>query len=384
MSILCSNNQSNPKGAAYASSGNSFRGGVSSRFTRHLKGQSTVEYVLIIAIIVLVVLIAGPLVSSAIRNQFDTVAGAIGSGTTGENFYEPEDIPDPQNGTAFAVYSEDDHSLMFYKRRGVPKVGDMFNYRGVTQVYLGIETDAYDLAGDRWYDAVTTPWYGRRDDILSVSVIDGGIAPKSLSYYFQNLENVTSIDISKFSAPAKQGLFHTFSGCTKLTDVALGPQSPWSLDSAFTNCRALSSVDLRPLDLGSVQVCCYLFAGCSSLKTIEGVADIGRNNPYRIEEAFLGCSSLKSLDLSEWNTSYAVADNGHVVRLFEGCTNLCSIEIGANWTWNSSGYGLLPTQSFDGADGKWYSVTTGKGYAPADIPSVKADTYVASRNMLGK
>lgn len=91
-----------------------FGGGVSPRFTRRPKGQSTVEYVLIIAIIVLVVLIVGPWVSSAIGNQFNTVAGAIGSGTTGENFYEPVDIPDPQNGTAFAVYSEDDHSLMFY------------------------------------------------------------------------------------------------------------------------------------------------------------------------------------------------------------------------------------------------------------------------------
>lgn len=95
MSILCSISQSNPRGAAYACSGNSFRGGVSPRFTRRLKGQSTVEYVLIIAIIGLVVLIAGPWVSSAIRNQFNTVTDAIGSGTTGENFYEPEDIPDP-------------------------------------------------------------------------------------------------------------------------------------------------------------------------------------------------------------------------------------------------------------------------------------------------
>lgn len=65
-SILCSISQSNPRGAAHACSGNSFRGGVSPRFTRRPKGQSTVEYVLIIAIIVLVVLIAGPWVSSAI------------------------------------------------------------------------------------------------------------------------------------------------------------------------------------------------------------------------------------------------------------------------------------------------------------------------------
>ena len=57
-----------------------FGGGVSPRFTRRLKGQSTIEYVLVIAIIALVVLIAGPWVSSAIRNQFNLVAGAIGNG----------------------------------------------------------------------------------------------------------------------------------------------------------------------------------------------------------------------------------------------------------------------------------------------------------------
>ena len=72
--------QSNPKGAAHACSGNSFRGGVSRRFTRRLRGQSTVEYVLVIAIIGLVVLIAGAWVSSAIRNQFNTVAGTLGNG----------------------------------------------------------------------------------------------------------------------------------------------------------------------------------------------------------------------------------------------------------------------------------------------------------------
>ena len=103
--------------------------------------EGTVEYVLIIAIIVLVVLIAGPWVSSAIRNQFNLVVGTLGSGSTGENFYEPVDISYPENGTAFAVYSEDDHSFMFYKRRGVPKVGDMFNYRRVTKVYTGFEDE---------------------------------------------------------------------------------------------------------------------------------------------------------------------------------------------------------------------------------------------------
>ena len=57
-----------------------FGGGVSPRFTRRLKGQSTIECVLVIAIIALAVLIAGPWVSSTIRNQFNLVAGTLGNG----------------------------------------------------------------------------------------------------------------------------------------------------------------------------------------------------------------------------------------------------------------------------------------------------------------
>ena len=59
-----------------------FGGGVSPRNTR-LRGQGAIEYVLIIAIIVLIVMIAGPWVSSAIRNQFNTVAGVLVNGTAG-------------------------------------------------------------------------------------------------------------------------------------------------------------------------------------------------------------------------------------------------------------------------------------------------------------
>lgn len=87
-----------------------FGGGrVSPRFTRRPKGQSTIEYVLIIAIIVLVILIAGPWVSSAIRNQFNLVAGTLGNGINkgswesgstggGNGSLTDADIVDPVHG----------------------------------------------------------------------------------------------------------------------------------------------------------------------------------------------------------------------------------------------------------------------------------------------
>ena len=59
-----------------------FGGGVSPRGTL-LRGQSIIEYVLIIAVIGLVIVFAGPGVAGAIRNQFNLVGNTVNSGTTG-------------------------------------------------------------------------------------------------------------------------------------------------------------------------------------------------------------------------------------------------------------------------------------------------------------
>ena len=56
------------------------RGGVSPRGTL-LRGQSIIEYVLIIAIIGLVIVFAGPGVAGAIRNQFNLVGNTVNNGT---------------------------------------------------------------------------------------------------------------------------------------------------------------------------------------------------------------------------------------------------------------------------------------------------------------
>ena len=59
-----------------------FGGGESPRGTL-LRGQSIIEYVLIIAIIGLVIVFAGPGVAGAIRNQFNLVGNTVNNGTVG-------------------------------------------------------------------------------------------------------------------------------------------------------------------------------------------------------------------------------------------------------------------------------------------------------------
>ena len=57
-------------------------GGVAPKTTR-FRGQSIIEYVLIIAVIGLVIVFAGPGVAGAIRNQFNLVGNTLNSGTNG-------------------------------------------------------------------------------------------------------------------------------------------------------------------------------------------------------------------------------------------------------------------------------------------------------------
>ena len=67
-----------------------FGGGVSPRDIR-LRGQSIIEYVLIIAAIGLVIVFAGPGVAGAIRNQFNLVGNTLNSGTGGNSFMSAEE-----------------------------------------------------------------------------------------------------------------------------------------------------------------------------------------------------------------------------------------------------------------------------------------------------
>ena len=283
-SILCSISQSNPKGAAHVCSGNSFRGGVSPRFTRRPKGQSTVEYVLIIAIIVLVVLIAGPWVSSAIGNQFNLVAGAIGNGIDkgswetgstggGNGSLTDADIVDPVHGTAFAVYSADDHSLMFYKRKGLPEIGCMFNCRRVTEVYRGFENESYGLVGYdptlRNWDTCDTdvPWFEMRTKVTKVTVVDRGIKPHCLAQYFRRFENLESADLGNFDLSETVSLYGLFLLCSSLRSANVPSVSNvcTNFQDAFAYCPSLVKLNFGECDFSGGKIFFHMFTLSRSL-----------------------------------------------------------------------------------------------------------------------
>lgn len=258
------------------------------------------------------VLFAGPWIASAIRNQFDAVTETLNDGTSGNAFKNPVDIPDPKRGTAFAVYSEDDNSLMFYKRRGVPKVGDMFNDRRVTDVYTGFETDRYanqqHNPDGSWYGNVpNTPWWPVRSAVRAVKVVDSGISPASIHYWFYSMENLTSVDVEKLDTSRCSDFFLTFGCCDKLVSLDLSSWSTRSLtklDGTFLGCERMRALDINGWDTSNVTSFHCLFHLCQSMDddAMQSVTDSLEINEKATNFGlmFEGCYRL-NLDCSNWN-----------------------------------------------------------------------------------
>ena len=142
------------------------RGGVSPRSAR-LRGQSIIEYVLIIAIIGLVIVFAGPGVAGAIRNQFNLVGNTVDTGTDGSNFMSAEEKAyqeamktvvnkdakdwtlDEQKAAATDIAKNGTSSVVYAKAKAAMEAGTKFSAKltnGKTLEYRIIGINHDDLA----------------------------------------------------------------------------------------------------------------------------------------------------------------------------------------------------------------------------------------------
>ena len=300
---------------------------------------------------------------------------------------------------AFAVYSADDGSLNFYKRSGVPAAGEQFNGKTATATYTGIE----DTNGSQ-------PWSEYMSDIKTATVVDSGIQPKNTAFWFSRCANMTQFDASKLDVSQTTNMMLMFSGCSSLTDLSslagwdtsqvtdmgnmfsslsritdLSSISGWNT-SSVTNMGGMLAglttpiaLDLSNWDTSNVTNMGNMFSSSSGISTVGDLSNWDTSNVTNADSMFFGCSSLTSLALSGWDTS-KVSD---MDNMFDFCNNLQLVMLGDKWQWVGT-KGYLPTpdpQYITGADGKWYD-TDGNGYAPADIPSNKAMTYYASKDLV--
>ena len=249
---------------------------------------------------------------------------------------------------AFAVYSADDGSLNFYKRSGVPAAGEAFNGKTATAVYTGIETETYR-------SDMSVPWSQYRGVVKTVTVADEGIAPVSTAMWFYHMSHLESADISK-----------------------LDTSNVTSMSYMFGQCNALTALDLSSFDTRNVTDLSKMFYFCFRLTALD-LSSFDTRNVTDLSGMLYACGSLTALDLSSFDTRNVTDLSG----MFWSCSKLQEVTFGENWKWvGTNGYLPVPSDSYiTGADGKWYD-TDSNGYAPADIPTGKAATYYASKDLV--
>ena len=295
--------------------------------------------------------------------------------------YAPKDIPSGKADTyyavapkqAFAVYSADDNSLDFYKRETVPSAGDTFNGKTATEVYTGIET----LPGS----ANSIPWKSHVSTIAAAAVADEGISPISCAYWFVNCGKMASCDVSKLDTTNVTNMTYMFFNCRALTSLDVShfdTSKVTNMSAMFGSCKSLASLDVSAWDTSSVTSMSSMFYNCTSLATLD-VSSWNTSNVTTMGSMFQGCTSLRTLSLSGWSVSKLKTIGG----MFDGCTKLQEVSFGPAWIWvSTNGFPPAPSSSYiAGADGKWHAKSDGKAYAPASIPSGKADTYYASKSL---
>ena len=105
----------------------------------------------------------------------------------------------------------------------------------------------------------------------------------------------------------------------------------------FYNCSSLKSIDLSSFNTTNVNNMSSMFSDCSSLKSID-LSSFNTTNVNNMCQMFSVCSSLKSIDLSSFNTTN-VNNMGY---MFFGCSSLKSIDLSSFNTTNVNNmYGMF-------------------------------------------
>lgn len=95
-----------------------------------------------------------------------------------------------------------------------------------------------------------------------------------------------------------------------------------SMDNMFVGCSSLRSLDVSSLDTSNVTSMVSMFTSCSSLTSLD-LSSFDTSNVTDMAYMFLSCSSLTSLDVSSFDTSNVT----NMIQMFASCTSLRSLDL---------------------------------------------------------
>ena len=157
---------------------------------------------------------------------------------------------------------------------------------------------------------------------------------KIMDRMFFNSNKLKQVDVSNWDTSNVTSMNGTFFYCQSIDGLDV---SNWDVSKVtnmyamFYDCRELSALDVSEWNVGSVTIMEFTFGGCKKIEYLD-VADWDVSKVTSFD-SFLSSSgsntgnmSLKSIDVSKWNTSSA----DDISYMFYGCGQIESLDL-SNW-----------------------------------------------------
>lgn len=136
-----------------------------------------------------------------------------------------------------------------------------------------------------------------------------------MSFLFNDLENLTSLDLSSFNTKNVTTMEGMFDSCIKLKSINLSTfntKNVATMERMFESCTALKSINLSSFNTKKVESFTEMFFDCISLQELD-LKNLSTNKVADFDCMFSGCESLKkliltNLDIRKANTIYGMLD----------------------------------------------------------------------------
>ncbi len=155
----------------------------------------------------------------------------------------------------------------------------------------------------------------------------------SLRDSFRDCSKLTYADLTNLDVDRYDRVTTMFQGCTTITEIRFPngflrgcTNNNEGASSLFYNCSSLQTIDVSNWDTSNVRIMAQLFYGCSSLTSLD-LSSWNTSNVTDMNTMFSGCTKLQTITgLENWNTSKVT----NMLRMFQECSSLTTLNV-SNW-----------------------------------------------------
>ena len=147
----------------------------------------------------------------------------------------------------------------------------------------------------------------------------------SLFRIFENMTNVTEVDLSKFDTSKINNMCQMFWGCTSLTSINLNNINTSLVETMrlmFAGCSSLKELDISNFDTSRVGDMDFMFADCKEIKSLY-LSNFDTSKVSHFEGMFKGMENLDNLNIKNFDTSKAINMQG----MFYQCISLTTLDL---------------------------------------------------------